>query len=67
MNRLLPIGTINKIKRSRRHSPLVITSVKIPRALDRALKAEARRQDRSTSWVIRDALQGYISFRQAKP
>lgn len=64
MNRLLPLGTIARLKR-RRSPALVVTSVKIPRALDRALKLEARKQDRSQSWLIKEALQSYITFRQA--
>jgi hypothetical protein len=67
MNRLLPIKTVERLKRQRRlSSKLVITSVKIPRALDKALKEEARKQDRSFSWVLREALQGYVTFRQAR-
>lgn len=65
MNRLLPHATIKRLAR-RRSSKLVITSVKIPRQLDRDLKAEARKQDRSSSWVIREALQSYVTFRKAK-
>lgn len=65
MNRLLPHATIKCLAR-RRSSKLVITSVKIPRQLDRDLKAEARKQDRSSSWVIREALQSYVTFRKVK-
>jgi len=65
VNRLLPLKTIASLKRRRRSSKLVITSVKIPVQLDRDLKAEARRQDRSASWLIREALQSYITFRTA--
>jgi predicted transcriptional regulator len=65
MNRLLPHRTIHRLRR--KPSSLVITSVKIPRALDKALKAEARKADRSLSWVIREALQGYVTFRAARP
>lgn len=67
MNRLLPQSTIRKLQRRRRSAKLVITSVKIPVALDCDLKAEARRQDRSSSWLIREALASYINFRKAKP
>lgn len=65
VNRLLPQGTINRLNRRRRPASLVITSVKIPRALDKALKAEARRQNCSSSYLIREALASYISFRTA--
>ncbi len=66
MNRLLPRSTIRKLKRRRRSTKLVITSVKIPRQLDRDLKAEARRQDRSQTWILKDALEKYIEFRKVK-
>lgn len=65
MNRLLPLATIKKLKRKQRLPRQVTTSIKITRALDRALKAEARRQNRTQSFVIRDALEGYLKFRQA--
>lgn len=67
MNRLLPEATITKLRRKRASRPLVITSVKIPRSLDRAIKAEAKKQDRSQTWIIKEALQSYISFRTRTP
>lgn len=65
MNHLLPKSTIAARKKKRRTNEIT-TSVKLPRALDRALKQEARSQQRSQSWVIRAALQSYISFRQVE-
>ncbi len=65
MNRLLPQKTIRQLKRQRRPK-LMMTSVKLPRTLALRLKAEARKQDRSQSWVIIDALQSYLTFRQVK-
>lgn len=64
MNRLLPTRTIRKLNR-RRPSKLAVTSVKLPMSLDRALKVEARKQNCSQSFLIREALQSYISFRTA--
>ena len=65
MNRLLSKSTIDARKK-RRRSNGVTTSVKLPRSLDVALKREARAQQRSQSWLIREALQSYIAFRQAE-
>lgn len=62
MNRLLPKSTIDARKK-RRRSGDVTTSVKLPRSLDVALKREARRQQRSQSWIFREALQSYLTFR----
>lgn len=64
MNRLLPQSTLDARKK-RRRSTDITTSVKLPRALDIALKREARKQQRSQSWIMREAIQSYISFRQA--
>lgn len=63
MNRLLPHSTFRK---KRRRSPDVTTSVKLPRSLDIALKREARKQQRSQSWIMREAIQSYINFRQVE-
>lgn len=65
MNRLLPQSTIDARKK-RRRSTDIVTSVKLPRSLDVALKREARRQQRSQSWLIREALQSYLTFRNVK-
>lgn len=64
MNRLLPQSTLDARKK-RRRSPDITTSVKLPRSLDIALKREARKQQRSQSWLIREALQSYLAFRAA--
>lgn len=64
MNRLLPQSTLDARKR-RRRSTDVATSVKLPRMLGIALKREAEKQQRSQSWIMREAIQSYISFRQA--
>lgn len=65
MNRLLPQSTLDARKK-RRRSPDVTTSVKLPRALDVALKREARKQQRSQSWIMREAIQSYLTFRAAE-
>lgn len=65
MNRLLPKSTL-RTRKKRRRSSNVITSVKLPRSLDVALKRESRKQQRSQSWLIREALQAYLSLRQAE-
>lgn len=65
MNRLLPKSTINARKK-RRRSTDVTTSVKLPRALDVALKREAKKQQRSQSWIMREAIQSYLTFRMTK-
>lgn len=64
MNRLLPQSTL-RTRKKRRRSPDITTSVKLPRALDAALKREARKQQRSQSWILREAIQSYINFRTA--
>lgn len=64
MNRLLSDTTIERLRRKKRRSKDVTTSVKLPRALDIALKREARRQQRSQSWLIREAIQSCLTFRQ---
>lgn len=64
MNRLLPQSTLRARQKRRRPSDIT-TSVKLPRALDIALKREARRQQRSQSWIMREAIQSYLSFQQA--
>lgn len=65
MNRLLPQSTLDARKK-RRRSADITTSVKLPRALDVALKREARKQQRSQSWIMREAIASYINFRTAK-
>lgn len=65
MNRLLPQSTLDARKKRRRSSD-VTTSVKLPRSLDIALKREARKQQRSQSWIMREAIQSYLSFRQVE-
>ena len=65
MNRLLPQSTLDARRQKRRRSSDVTTSVKLPRALDIALKREARKQQRSQSWIFREALQKYLTFRAA--
>lgn len=65
MNRFLPKSTI-AVRKKRRRSSDVTTSVKLPRSLDVALKRESKKQQRSQSWLIREALQAYLSFRQAE-
>lgn len=65
MNRLLPQSTIDARKK-RRRSTDIVTSVKLPRSLDVALKREARKQQRSQSWIMREAIQSYITFRTTK-
>lgn len=65
MNRLLPQSTLDARKK-RRRSGDVTTSVKLPRSLDVALKREAKKQQRSQSWLIREALQSYLSFRRSE-
>lgn len=62
MNRLLPKSTIDARKKRRRPVDIT-TSVKLPRALDLALKREAKKQQRSQSWIMREAIQAYLSFR----
>lgn len=64
MNRLLPQSTLDARKK-RRRSPDITTSVKLPRSLDIALKREARKQQRSQSWIMREAIQSYLTFRAA--
>lgn len=64
MNRLLPQATIDARRQKRRRSTDIVTSVKLPRSLDIALKREARKQQRSQSWLIREALQSYLTFRR---
>lgn len=64
MNRLLPESTLRARKKRRRSSDIT-TSVKLPRSLDIALKREARKQQRSQSWIMREAIQSYITFRTA--
>lgn len=63
MNRLLPKSTIDARKKRRRPVDIT-TSVKLPRTLDLALKREAKSQQRSQSWLIREALQSYLTFRK---
>lgn len=65
MNRLLPQSTL-RTRKKRRWSPDITTSVKLPRSLDVALKREARKQQRSQSWIMREAIQAYLTFRTAK-
>lgn len=65
MNRLLPKSTL-AFRKKRRRSSDITTSVKLPRALDVALKREARKQQRSQSWIMREAIQAYLSLRQAE-
>lgn len=65
MNRLLPQSAIDA-RRKRRRSSDVTTSVKLPRSLDVALKREARKQQRSQSFIMREAIQSYITFRKAE-
>lgn len=62
MNRLLPKSTLRAHKNRRRSSD-VTTSVKLPRSLDAALKKEARAQQRSQSWIMREAISSYLAFR----
>jgi hypothetical protein len=62
MNRLLPQSTLDARKKRCRSSDIT-TSVKLPRALDIALKREARKQQRSQSWIMREAIQKYLTFR----
>lgn len=62
MNRLLPKSAI-AARKKRRRSADITTSVKLPRALDVALKREAKKQQRSQSWIFREALQAYLTFR----
>lgn len=62
MNRLLPKSTL-VARKKRRRSTDITTSVKLPRSLDVALKREARKQQRSQSWIFREALQAYLTFR----
>lgn len=66
MNRLLPKSTIERLRKKKKRIQDVTTSVKLPRKLDIAIKREARAQQRSQSWVIREALQSYIAFRQTE-
>lgn len=65
MNRLLPKNTIERLRKKKKRIQDVTTSVKLPRKLDIAIKREARAQQRSQSWLIREALQSYIAFRMA--
>jgi hypothetical protein len=64
MNRLLPLRTIARLRR-RKPTMTVVTSVKIPRDLDRAIKAAARKEGRTQSDWIRRTLQGQITFLNA--
>lgn len=66
MNRLLPQSTIVRLRKKKRRSSDITTSVKLPRSLDVALKREARRQQRSQSWIMREAIQSYLAFRAAE-
>jgi len=65
MNRLLPLRTIARL-RKKRPTMTVVTSVKIPRVLDRAIKAAARKEGRTQSDWIRRTLQGQITFLNAR-
>lgn len=66
MSQLLPNATIQALRRKRRRSKEIVTSVKLTRKLNAALKAEARKQDRPQSFIIREALLSYLNFRQGR-
>jgi len=44
----------------------VSRSFRIPPAVDRALDAEARKQNRSKSWLICEILTSWLTYRKAK-
>ena len=69
MSRLLPLSTINAMKRRRRKRRIseVATSVKLTPEIVRELKKEARKQDRSVSNLMRLIIIGWINYRRAGP
>ncbi len=67
MSRLLPKGTINALKHRRRvrRTNHIATSVKLTPQIVKELKAEARKQERSVSSLMRLIIIGWINFRRA--
>lgn len=61
MNRLLPLKVL-KVRSRRRPTMVVVTSIKIDRALDRAIKQAARKEGRTQSDWIRRTLQSQINY-----
>lgn len=66
MSQLLPDTTVRQLRKKRRKVQEIVTSVKLSKEMYAALQREAERQQRSQSWLIREALVSYLSFRRGR-
>ena len=69
MSRLLPKKTVQQLRALRavrRRRQEVITSFKMTYEMRRKLRDLAKKMDRTQSWIMREAVESYLTYHTAK-
>lgn len=69
MSELLPKKTLDRLRKersSKRKRVEVFTSVRLSRATYEGVQYLARKMDRTQSWIMREAIESWVTYHMAK-
>jgi hypothetical protein len=69
MSRLLSKTTVKGLRKKRamrRRRQEIITSFKMTRAMNKDVQFLAKKMDRTQSWILREAVQSWLTFHMAR-